>query len=215
MRNPVKGQRESQLLRQYSHLTGIDEVGRGCIAGPVYAAAVILDYERLKQLDSSARNLIRDSKTLSAAQRSKIAPKITEELALDFSIGWSSSEEIERQGIVAATFGAMLKALQSLSVPSDYLMIDGQRPLAGYSGKQEWVIRGDQTCYNIAAASILAKVARDQFMAEQAILYPDYGFNTHVGYGTAKHLEAIRKNGICPLHRKNFAPISRMVAALS
>lgn len=204
-----KGRIEYRLLRQYSGLAGVDEVGRGCLAGPVYAAAVVLDYERLTRLDQKTRNLIRDSKTLSARQRAQILPVIRDELALASCVAWSGPRDIEALGIVGATFEAMHKSLAGLSVPWQYLLIDGHRPLDGFQGPQEFVIKGDQLCYSIAAASILAKEARDQFMKEQADLYPGYGFESHVGYGTKKHLDALEAQGVCTLHRRNFAPVMK------
>ena len=148
----LKGRIEYRLLRSYSRLAGVDEVGRGCLAGPVYAAAVILDYGRLKALDYVTKKLIRDSKTLSRAGRARIAPVITEHLALAYGVGSASVDEISRSGIVEATFEAMRRALARLSSPIECLLVDGHRLLTGYDGYQECIIKGDQLCYNIAGS---------------------------------------------------------------
>lgn len=208
---PVKGQFEREALDQGFKLAGVDEVGRGCIAGPVYAAAVVLDYEKLFQLDERERRLIRDSKTLSAAQRQKIMP-IIEAIAKDFAIGVSSVRAIESKGIVPATFAAMRQALGKLSSKIDLLLIDGHTPLAGYPGRQQTFVKGDSLVYAISAASIIAKEARDAHMREADRLYPGYGFAQHVGYGTKQHIQALADNGICPLHRRNFAPVRKYVS---
>jgi len=115
--------------------------------------------------------------------------------------------EIDDLGIVAATFLAMRRAIAACNRPIDMLLIDGKWPIPHYGGQQQAVIKGDFLCYSIAAASILAKEVRDSFMQEQAGLFPAYGFESHVGYGTKRHLAMIERNGICPLHRISFVPI--------
>ena len=207
-----KGQIEHHLLRSYPKIAGVDEVGRGCLAGPVCAGAVILDYRKLPKLTEKNRNLIRDSKTLSAKQRGEILPLIRDELTLASAVSMVSEREIEDMGIVAATFKAMHQALAGLRTPYQFLLVDGHRPLEHHRGPQKSVVRGDHLCYGIAAASILAKEARDQHMRLQSEVYPGYGFESHVGYGTRKHLDALEKLGICQIHRRNFAPVSRYMA---
>ena len=199
-----KGAIEAFLLKEGHRIAGVDEVGRGCLAGPVYAAAVILDYEKLKQLSVEEKKLIRDSKTLSAKQRQKILPIISE-IALASACGQAEVSEIEEQGIVPATFLAMHRSLFALQLSFSYLLIDGKFPLPGLpQAKQQAVIKGDSLCYSIAAASILAKEKRDAYMSAVAEKYPQYLFEKNVGYGTAYHLKAIQEFGICELHRKNF-----------
>jgi len=205
-----KGYFESQARDQGISMVGVDEVGRGCIAGPVYAAAASLNYEKLFQLDKKQLHLIRDSKTLSSAQRQQILP-IIESIALDYAIGIATVADIESDGIVPATFTAMRRALAQVHGSYDLLLIDGRSPLPSYSGQQRAIIKGDSLVYAIAAASILAKEARDKHMREADLDYPGYGFAKHVGYNTKQHLDALDEIGICPLHRRNFAPIRTYV----
>ncbi|MEZ4741327.1 MAG: ribonuclease HII [Bdellovibrionota bacterium] len=206
---PDKGKLEKRLASG-GLVAGVDEVGRGCLAGPVYAAAVVLDLEKLSHLSMAELSLMRDSKSLSKIQRQRILP-IIEEIAISSSIGQASVREIERLGISAATFLAMHRAIASLQVEYHILLIDGKMPLPDYNGRQASIVKGDNLCYSIACASILAKEARDGYMLKQSIRYPSYGFESHVGYGTKRHLDSIKENGICPLHRRNFSPISSMI----
>jgi ribonuclease HII len=201
-----KGKLESRLLAS-GLVAGVDEVGRGCIAGPVYTGAAVLDFQLLNQLDSKTKELIRDSKTLSKKQRAAIIP-VLKEISISFAVGKASAREIEKKGIVPATFLAMHRAIAALEKPFKTLLVDGNQLLPEYRGSQRSIIKGDSLCFSIAAASIFAKEARDQYMTNQAKKYPQYGFETHVGYGTKKHIDSIIANGICPLHRKNFAPVS-------
>ena len=204
---------EDSLLQQNKTLIGVDEVGRGCIAGPVVVCCVSLDYDRLSELDEKTRGLVRDSKKLSAKQRATIKPLLEEQLVIESHIGICSAREIEEYGIVPATFKAILKALAMCTRQYDMLLMDGNQKVAGYSGEQTAIVGGDQSCYAIAAASILAKESRDRFMKEDAAAeFPDYGFENHVGYGTKAHIDSIKEFGICTLHRKNFAPIRHMVS---
>jgi ribonuclease HII len=201
-----KGYLEQQIWQNSKTLVGLDEVGRGCIAGPVYAAAVSLDYAKLFALPERDRKLIRDSKTLSHRQRQSILP-VLEEIAVTWSLGHSTPRQIEQLGIVPATFAAMHQALAALEQDFDLLLIDGREPLPNYQGHQKALIKGDSQAYAIAAASIFAKEARDAIMREADEEFPEYGFANHVGYGTKQHREALVAHGICHLHRRNFAPI--------
>lgn len=210
--NPEKGRLETSLMQQYPIIFGVDEVGRGCLAGPVFAACVYLDYQSLERLDESEKLLIRDSKTLSQKQRAFIGPVI-EKIAKKWAVSSSSVREIEKYGIVPATFRAMRRAIRQCGSTADMLLLDGRHPLPRYSGAQKAIIAGDSLCYSIAAASILAKEARDQYMRDQAEKYPAYDFSANVGYGTARHLKGLATHGICPLHRRNFAPIAKYVDA--
>lgn len=207
---PLKGQLEQRLFFEQNRSTiGVDEVGRGCIAGPVVTAAASIDYHRLSRLSEEHKLLIRDSKTLSLKQRQKILP-IIKSISIDCEIGLASVREIEAYGILDATFLAMRRALHKCNKNYDLLLIDGKIKLRGYDKPQMAIIGGDGICYNIAAASIVAKIHRDELMWSQAKSYPHYGFDTHVGYGTKKHLAMIHEHGFCTLHRKNFAPIRHM-----
>ena len=207
-----RGELEHSLLQQGKSIIGIDEVGRGCIAGPVVVCCVSLNYDEVLKLDDKTRGLIRDSKKLSAKQRAEIKPLLEDTLITESHIGVCSAREIETLGIAPATFAAMLKALSKCRHPYDMLLVDGNQKVTGYTGEQTVIVGGDQSCYAIAAASILAKETRDRFMKEDAAAeFPHYGFENHVGYGTKAHIDSIKEFGICTLHRKNFAPIRHMI----
>lgn len=207
-----QGKIERALLAEGLTPAGLDEVGRGCLAGPVHAGCVILDYQALRRLPRRDRLLIRDSKQLSREQRAAAVPLI-HSISRAFGIGSASVDEIEADGIVPATFAAMRRAIaQCTAAIFDVLLVDGKFPLAGYHGRQMPLIRGDSRSFAIAAASILAKEERDAFMRQVgAEQFPSYGFDAHVGYGTAHHRAMIETHGICPLHRRNFAPIRAAV----
>ncbi len=200
----LQGDIEKKFLSQGKQLIGVDEVGRGCIAGPVFAACTSLDYAALDALSPADRALIRDSKTLSHEQRSRVIPAI-QDIAVEAGIGMADVSEVETLGIVQATFLAMKRALALCFQRYDILLIDGRAKITGYQGTQEAIIKGDSLCYAIAAASIIAKEARDDYMRHIASKFPLYGFDKHVGYGTNHHREMIRAHGLCPLHRRNFS----------
>ncbi|MBP6045141.1 ribonuclease HII [Candidatus Woesebacteria bacterium] len=203
------GDIEKKLLLRKKIIVGVDEVGRGALAGPVHAGAVILDFKKLFALDPQSLSLIRDSKSLSRSQREK-SVCIVKDIASSYATGEASSQEIEEFGIVPATFLAMRRALKQLNAPFNLLIIDGKHPIPDFPHQQISIIGGDRTCYTIAAASILAKETRDPLMREHSLKYPGYGFDSHVGYATRTHLLAIKKLGICSLHRKNFAPLKNL-----
>lgn len=193
-------------------VVGVDEVGRGCVAGPVIAGAAVLDLGAIRRLPPAELCLIRDSKTLSTRQRRKIIPQLAQ-LTLGLATACASVEEIESLGIAPATFLAMRRALADCAARTafDVVLIDGKQPISGYAGLQECLVKGESQSFAIAAASIIAKEARDDLMRAEADRYPEYGFDAHVGYATAAHLDSIRTHGPCPLHRRNFAPINRYV----
>tara|TARA_Y100000991_G_C21881636_1_gene309645 strand:- start:205 stop:837 length:633 start_codon:yes stop_codon:yes gene_type:complete len=206
----TKGKLEQQALKEGVHIVGVDEVGRGCLAGPVYASSVILDLARLFSLEEGERKLIRDSKSLSQKQRQK-AFAIVERIAVFIGLAHSTAEEIDQQGIVTATFNAMKRSLKSLNRPFAKIYVDGNKKIPGLSCPQESLVKGDSLSYSIAAASIVAKESRDSYMAKIASEFPVYGFDSHVGYGTKRHLLALANHGHCKLHRKTFEPIKSMV----
>ena len=174
---------------------GIDEAGRGPLAGPVYAAAVILN--KGQTIDG-----VNDSKKLSEKKREELFEIITEECA-DYSIGTASEKEIDEIDILQATFLAMKRAVDGLTLKPDCALVDGNRtPLLDCAVTT--IIKGDSKSESIAAASILAKVSRDRYMLKMAEKYPQYGFEKHKGYGTKLHYEMIEKYGICGIHRKSF-----------
>lgn len=209
-----KGKLETELVRLGSSVLGIDEVGRGCWAGPVCAGAVALDYEKLQKLNRKSRALIRDSKMLSGEKRREAIP-IIESISISFGIGWADVEEVETLGLQPAIFTAMRRAITLSQINATVILIDGKLKIPDISCQQMSVVKGDSLCYAIAAASILAKEARDDWMRKAADLYPDYGFANHVGYGTKQHQAGLKRSGLCPLHRRNFAPIKELLGQLT
>ena len=182
-------------LKGYKAVCGVDEAGRGPLAGPVFAAAVILP-------DGCVIEGLNDSKKLTAAKREKLIDEIKEK-AIAWSVAYASVEEIEDVNILNATYLAMNRAIEGLNVPADYALIDGNRmPPLSIDG--ETIIKGDANSPSIAAASILAKVSRDRFMLEIAEKYPQYQFEKHKGYGTKLHYEMIEAHGISDCHRRSF-----------
>ena len=179
----------------YAHVCGVDEAGRGPLAGPVYAAAVILP----PHLDIPG---LTDSKKLTDKKRRELYDVITAQ-AVSYGIAFASEQEIDEINILQATFLAMRRAVEALQLPADFALVDGNR-IQGLDIPAETVIGGDGKVLSIAAASILAKVTRDRYMREMAQTYPEYGFAKHKGYGTKAHYAAIEQYGICPLHRKTF-----------
>jgi ribonuclease HII len=177
---------------------GVDEAGRGPLAGPVFAAAVILHPER--PIDG-----LRDSKKLSAERREELAPLIRQH-ALAWAIAECSHEEIDKYNILQATMMAMARAVQALSTLPTVALIDGNRS-PKMSVRCHAIVEGDDKVHAISAASILAKTARDAALVTLHQLYPEYGFDQHKGYGTAMHLARLREHGACPVHRRSFAPV--------
>lgn len=175
---------------------GVDEAGRGPLAGPVYAAAVILP----PQPEIAGLN---DSKKISEKKREALFPVICE-TALSYAIGTASVEEIDELNILQATFLAMRRAVEGLSVAPAFALIDGNRTPAGIAIPCQTVVKGDALSASIAAASILAKVSRDHCLMELDKQYPEYGFAKHKGYGTPAHYAALRTYGMAPVHRKTF-----------
>lgn len=187
-------------LEGYRLIVGVDEAGRGPLAGPVYAAACLLPPDFLSEE-------INDSKKLTAKKREALFPVIKEN-ALAYGIASCSAEEIDSHNIYEATKIAMRKAISQISVPYDLILTDAM-PLKNLPVKVIPIIKGDAKAENIAAASILAKVSRDHFMMELDEKYPEYGFRNHKGYGTKEHLAALLKYGpIEGVHRKTFSPVS-------
>lgn len=184
-------------------IAGVDEAGRGPLAGPVMAAAVILDPRR------PIRGLA-DSKTLSAARREHVAA-IIRGTALAWSVAEASVEEIDRLNILQATLLAMRRALAQLRPAAGRALIDGNRIPEDLPCAAEAVVGGDRTVAAISAASILAKTVRDARLAELATLYPGYGFERHKGYGTREHLAALARFGPTPAHRSSFAPVRSLL----
>ncbi|MGB9602745.1 MAG: ribonuclease HII [Limisphaerales bacterium] len=188
-------------------IAGVDEAGRGPLAGPVVAAAVILPSDwYLNGLPSELIGL-NDSKQLTPAQREFFFNYLTSSPLIKWSVAKVEPEEIDSLNILNATHKAMLAAINNLSQKPSIALIDGN-PIKTIAIPQKAIIKGDSLSYSIAAASVIAKVTRDRIMMELDKLYPDYGFAAHKGYGTPQHLNALKTLGPSPVHRKSFAPIS-------
>jgi ribonuclease HII len=201
---PSSSEEQSLLSQGYRFVAGIDEVGRGALAGPVAAAAIILP----SCLNETWINQVRDSKQLNAKKRQFLAQHLWEE-ALAVGVGMVSHEEIDGKGIIWATRQAMRLAVAELKPAPDFLLIDGLA-LPAVKLPQKHIIKGDCLCLSIACASIVAKVARDQLMADLSQDHPGYGFAANKGYGTSEHLEALQKLGVCAIHRRSFAPVKEL-----
>jgi ribonuclease HII len=183
-------------------IAGVDEVGRGALFGPVVAAAVILPDSALADLAIAG---VTDSKLLSALQRQRLAAQI-HALAIAYQIGYASVREIDRLNILQASLLAMKRAIVKLPVQPNFCLIDGNQRIPELPIPQKTLVKGDQKSIVIAAASILAKVWRDELLTRMALRYPQYGFATNKGYGTPIHRQAIHQYGITPYHRKSFSP---------
>ncbi|TAL42181.1 MAG: ribonuclease HII [Methylovulum sp.] len=189
-------------MSRYVIIAGVDEAGRGPLAGPVVAAAVILD--PLRPIDGLA-----DSKTLSAGKRDSLAV-IIKQAALSWAVAEASVEEIDELNILQATLLAMQRAVSGLSMRPDEVLVDGNR-LPVLAMPAQAIIKGDSKIAAISAASILAKVARDKLMDEYHRQYPDFAFHLHKGYGTRQHLAEIEKFGFLGVHRKTFNPVKSLI----
>lgn len=179
----------------YKVVCGVDEAGRGPLAGPVFAAAVILP-------ENYSHEILNDSKKLSEKKRDLVYDDIVRD-AVAYSVGIATEKEIDDINILNATFLAMKRAVEGLNIKPDFAYIDGnQYPKTGVT--EVTIIKGDSKCMSVAAASIIAKVSRDRFMMEIAEQYPEYEFKKHKGYGTKLHYEMIEKYGVSPVHRRSF-----------
>ncbi len=182
---------------------GVDEVGRGCLAGPVYAAAVIFRSEAL-------HDLVTDSKLLSEKRRDELAELILKEHQV--GIGSATVEEIDEINILNAALLAMKRAVEQLGVSSGHVLVDGNKKIPGLKGfEQTTVVKGDLRVAPISAASIVAKVTRDRLMKDLGVQYPHYGFEVHKGYSTPIHKQSIATHGPCLVHRKSFAGVKEFV----
>lgn len=190
------------LARGFARVAGVDEVGRGPLAGPVTAAAVVLDPDRIPEG-------LNDSKKLTARRREALAEELWQ--VADVSVAWASVEEIDEHNILRAAHIAMLRAVQGLKLPPDHLLIDGNLIPRGTAISAEAVIKGDARSQSISAASIVAKVCRDKVMVDLAQQFPGYGWETNAGYGSAAHLSALENLGVTPHHRRSFKPVHNML----
>ena len=187
-------------------VAGVDEAGRGCLAGPVVAAAVVLPRAfRHETLD--------DSKRLTAAKRERIYDELTADAEVFWAFAAVDAAEIDRMNILRATHEAMRRAVGKLKRLPDHVLIDGQ-PVRPFEVEQTALVGGDGISLSIAAASVIAKVTRDRIMVEMDRLYPGYGFVRHKGYGTKEHCESLQTHGPSPIHRRSFGPVAQAVLPL-
>ena len=195
---------EKRLFKQgFKLIAAIDEAGRGPLAGPVVAACLVF---KNNFKPSAKLKCLRDSKHLTSRQRMKFYQIIKEQFT-EVAIGICDNQTIDRVNILQATFLAMKKALKKLKNKPDLIIIDGLSKIPDYATKQLTIVRGDQLVFSIAAASIIAKVTRDQLMMKIHQLYPEYNFNQNQGYGTKLHLQRLKQYGPCPVHRLSFSPV--------
>lgn len=195
---------EQQLRSTHTFVAGLDEAGRGAWAGPVVSAAVVFSESHIPIAE------INDSKKLTPAKRQALYYQICRS-ALAYAVGISDQQIIDQINILQATKLSMKQAVHSLSVVPQLLLIDGKNMEIDFPTQQHSIIDGDALCYSIAAASILAKVTRDQVMCEAAKKYPGYGFEQHKGYGTQQHQIALSRFGCTPLHRKSYKPVQKFL----
>lgn len=202
-RTGPSGHWESTLRRSGCQaIAGVDEAGRGCLAGPVVAAAVVLK-------PGARIPGLRDSKLLTAEKRERLVPHILRACRA-WGIGAVAPKGVDRWNIRRASFRAMRRAIERLSISPAHVLVDGFQ-IPNLDLPQTGLVKGDRRCRSIAAASILAKVARDRRMDRYHDLYPRYGFDRNRGYPTPEHLEALEKHGLTPLHRRSFAPVRRII----
>ncbi len=180
----------------YQLIAGVDEAGRGALAGPVFAAAVIFPP------DFSSEE-IKDSKLLSPKKREELF-ELIKKTALSYAIAQADPEEINSVGILNATFKAMSRAISKLTIKPELVLVDGPYPIPNYYGAQKCIVKGDRKCLSIAAASILAKVSRDRYMCKMENLFPGFSFSKHKGYATKEHFAQIKKFGPLPIHRTYY-----------
>jgi len=198
-------QHEQNLRKKgFNVIAGVDEAGRGPLAGPVVAAAVILpaDYRN---------EMVNDSKQLTELQREQLFIEI-KNVALSYGVGKVSPKKIDEMGILNAAKLAMRQAILQLNPQPDFILVDAV-PINIMEIPQQAIVKGDQKILSIAAASIIAKVTRDHLMVKYAKKYPEYGFEKHMGYGTKFHLDSIKKHGHCPIHRISFEPLKSQLKA--
>jgi ribonuclease HII len=192
---------EKYLWLHYQRIAGLDEAGRGALAGPVTVGAVILPNKAT--LLSRTLAGVRDSKQMTPLERETLAPRI-QETALAWSVAFASAQEIDSHGIVRATRLAASRAVQELVIPPQYLLTDFRLELPQLDISQTSLVKGDVHCLSIAASSVLAKTARDAYMRELDCQYQGYGLGKHKGYGTQAHRLALKRLGVSPIHRKSF-----------
>lgn len=188
-------------------LAGVDEVGRGPLAGPVVAAAVIMGPDVAEDGFLNAWSGLTDSKQLSGPVREKFCAELTAHAGVVIGVGWVSSTEVDELNVLYATYRAMSRAVEALGSVPDHILVDGL-PVQGLPCPSTAIVHGDALSFLIAAASVVAKVHRDHYMTELDVRYPGYGFADNKGYGTTPHVEALMRLGPCPEHRRSFRPVA-------
>ncbi len=206
MSRPTLDYENAWKQRGYTCIAGIDEAGRGPLAGPVSVAAVVLP-EGFEHGD------LNDSKQLTEAKRERIYEELVSCEDVRWSVALIHAEEVDSINILQATYVGMRRVALALQPPPEVVLIDG-RPVPNFPIKQQALVKGDALSLSIAAASVIAKVTRDRLMLEAAGKYPQYGFEKHKGYGTKLHLAKLAEHGPCPLHRRSFAPIAQLTLSL-
>lgn len=208
LRGQLPTMRYERKLRAsgFKIVAGVDEVGRGPLAGPVCAAAVILP-RRFRH------DVLNDSKKLTENQREALYEELTAHRGVTWCVQLVEADEVDRINVLQACHLAMRRAVLGLAALADAALIDGL-PVPDFPVHQLAVVKGDSLSFSIAAASVIAKVTRDRLMRQWAVKYPQYGFDGHKGYGTPEHLAALRRHGPCPLHRWSFAPVAQAELAL-
>jgi len=200
---------EEKLIRKgYRNIAGIDEAGRGPLAGPVVAAAVV--FSESAKIGEMIKMGVRDSKLLTSRKRDYLYEKIIEKCS-DWAVSVVSQDTIDEINILQASLLAMRQAVESLRVRPDFLIIDGKFTISDFPISQLAIPKADQRIFSVSAASVIAKVTRDRLLVEFDEKYPVYGFAKHKGYGTKSHIEAIHKHGPCEIHRKSFSPIDEII----
>ncbi len=194
-------------------IAGVDEAGRGCLAGPVVASAVSMNAATASELYCGALAGLTDSKKLTAGKRELYFDILIAHEGVGTASGWCNPEEVDTLNILCATHLAMRRALESLSIKVDHALVDGL-PVKGLPCDSDAIVKGDSKSFLIAAASIIAKVARDHYMIELDQKYPGYGFAEHKGYGTNRHISALHKLGACCQHRRSFRPVQDVTHCL-
>lgn len=192
----LKEQENELRKRGFKTICGIDEAGRGPLAGPVVVASVIMP-------EDSMIEGVNDSKKISEKKREKIYDQILEE-AISYGVGIIGQDEIDEINILNATKKGLTLSLKELTVKPDLIIVDALNHIDTLGIPYESIVKGDAKCYSISAASIIAKVTRDRIMREWDKVFPEYGFEKHKGYGTSAHIQAIKENGLCPIHRRSF-----------
>lgn len=203
--------RERKLFSQgFKHVIGVDEVGMGCLAGPVVVCAVAIS-EQFYRTAGRTLPKIRDSKLLSEKQRDSLIDTLVRMPGLAYRVTLCRPTTVDRLNIYQAARRAMQQSIRKLNTPDPFVLVDGNKPIAGLSVSQKAIVKGDRDVWVIACASIIAKVFRDRMMVRYAKRYPGYGFEIHKGYGTPVHLARLAELGPCELHRKSFAPVAKFL----